>query len=241
MSKLTEYNNYSDPLSALVNNMNYANLALSKPQASQAVTNILNSQSNHHQNFIKNVRNHFSSEKTNSAMELNHQKAGFDMQQSSAANQAMTDNANDTCSENGSSKIKSILKRSSSFDASTNVAAHPAASLAPRLGTRFATQSERPTAPSAVVGAGGPRDSIELTNVRLNSANARLGSGDGRKKSVRFATQFMTAENDPADPFDDDNESAERQTVGFKQPNSATDPNCKFNFIVINKKLYCWI
>jgi hypothetical protein len=212
LSKLSEFNNYSDPLSALINNMSNVNFApLTKPTLKQAVSNMINT--NNAANNQKNIRNHFGTDKTHSAVDLR--------LRSETANQANNNNNTDfsgrnetsSTSEMSSAKIKSILKRSSSFDTSLNVIGQQA-SL-----SNFALKTAEKSA--------GPRDSIELANSRMNNTASRIDSGDGRKKSVRFATQFMTSAASEIDsPVDDEND----KQIGNQANQSKTnDTNCKIN------------
>ena len=165
LTKLIEYNNYSDPLSALLNsNTKNMDLNQSKHQKPESVT--------------KNVKNHFCTEKNNSAVDLNKlllRQDSFIQSSSSIANSQQ---------EVNSKNIKSILKRSSSFDTSLNVIGQQSQLV--QFGIKKpGVVSEKSSS--------GIKDSIELTNSRINSAASRTESIDGRKKSVRFANQFMTS------------------------------------------------
>lgn len=159
LSKRAEFNNYSDPLSLLLNNMQYLNFNSNENTQGKNQTNGNNPNT-------KNVRNHFGqADKTISTLDLNK-------------------NAVETSNHaNSGPKIRSILKRSSSFDTSMNIVGQQANLV--NFGLK----------PQKAGGAGGAlKDSIELTNARINSGS-RLDSAtnDGRKKSVRFATQFITS------------------------------------------------
>jgi hypothetical protein len=229
LSKLSEFNNYSDPLSSLVNNMNYANFALTKPPVSQAVNNMVNN-NNNNQHVAKNVRNHFGSDKTNSANDLNRLRSEAATNQANNNTNGNNSNADysgrhetSSTDEMSSGKIKSILKRSSSFDTSLNVIGQQA-SL-----TNFALKT--PEKPSAAAGAVGPRDSIEVANSRMNSSAAsRIDSG---KKSVRFATQFMTsAAPSKVDSLADYEETDRHANIQNQQKANINELNCKPDFFV---------
>jgi hypothetical protein len=150
LSKRAEFNTYSDPLAALINNMNNINLLKQQQQKQNNSTAIIDNST------TPVVKNRVAG--SSSVHDL-HRLTNNDQNQDKNLKQV----------------VKSILKRSSSFDNGINTTG-----LIISNDLNIGNNANKFTV----------KDSIELTNNRINSGSTT--NSEARKKSVRFASNLQS-------------------------------------------------